>query len=339
MSSTRPTIHDVAARAGVSKSLVSLAMRQSPKVSPESRAAIMKAAAELGYRTNAAARSLADRRSRTIGVLVLDLHNPIFAQILDGVQSEVRSHGYSVMLVTGNSDPATEQSELGKLLEFQVEGLILISHRLTRSAVLDLAAEVPVSIITRRDISAENIATISNDDTLGARLAVEHLIALGHRRITHVSGGDNTVATDRQRGYVEAMEEAGLTEFISVVPGAFSDMGGYAAARTALAAPAEQVPTALFVANDIAAVGAIAAVEESGRTVPGDVSVVGYDGMALGALRSLNLTTIAQPLTQMGQLAARALFARLQSPDEPAGHTAMNPALIERGTTAAAPAS
>lgn len=334
MSSTKPTIHDVAARAGVSKSLVSLAMRQSPKVSPESRAAIMKAAAELGYRTNAAARSLADRRSRTIGVLVLDLHNPIFAQILDGVQSEVRSHGYSVMLVTGNSDPATEQSELDKLLEFQVEGLILISHRMRRSAVLALAKEVPVSIITRQDISDENIATISNDDTLGARLAVEHLIALGHRHITHVSGGDNTVSTDRERGYVEAMEQAGLTDFICIVPGAFSDMGGYSAARTAL--DADNVPTALFVANDIAAVGAIAAVEESGRTVPGDVSIVGYDGMALGALRSLNLTTIAQPLTEMGRLGARALFRRLENPDEPVGHTAMNPALVERGTTAAA---
>jgi DNA-binding LacI/PurR family transcriptional regulator len=99
---------------------------------------------------------------------------------------------------------------------------------------------------------------------------------------------------------------------------------------------ADPAPTALFVANDIAAVGAIAAIEESGLEVPGDVSIVGYDGMALGALRSLNLTTIAQPLTEMGQLGARALFARLENPDEPSTHTAMNPELIERGTTAVA---
>ena len=334
MSASKPTIHDVAARAGVSKSLVSLALRQSPKVSPASRAAILAAASELGYRTNAAARSLADRRSRTIGVLVLDLHNPIFAQILDGVQTEVRSHGYSVMLVTGNSDPATEKAELDKLLEFQVEGLILISHRMSDATVREFAREVPVAIITRQDVSDTNIATVSNDDIRGAQLAVEHLVRLGHTRITHISGGENTVAADRERGYRMAMSNAQLDQEVSVVAGAFTDVGGFNAARTALAA--DPVPTALFVANDIAAVGAIAAIEESGLAVPGDVSIVGYDGMALGALRSLNLTTIAQPLTEMGQLGARALFARLENPDEPSVHTAMNPELIERGTTAVA---
>ena len=112
MREPRPTIHDVASRAGVSKSLVSLALRGSPKVSEASRDAILAAASELGYRTNAAARSLADRRSRTVGVLILDLHNPVFAEILDGVETEVRAHGYSTMLVTGGADPALEQVEL-----------------------------------------------------------------------------------------------------------------------------------------------------------------------------------------------------------------------------------
>ena len=115
MRSAHPTIHDVAARAGVSKSLVSLAMRGSPKVSDASREAILAAAAELGYRPNAAARSLADRRSRTIGVLILDLHNPVFAEILDGVQAELRRHDYRTMLVTGDADPALEQAMLESL--------------------------------------------------------------------------------------------------------------------------------------------------------------------------------------------------------------------------------
>ena len=163
---------------------------------------------------------------------------------------------------------------------------------------------------------------------------MEHLVRLGHTRIAHISGGENTVSADRERGYRIAMSHAKLDAYMYVVPGAFTDLGGYNAARTALAA--DPAPTALFVANDIAAVGAIAAIEESGLSVPDDVSIIGYDGMALGALRSLNLTTIAQPLTEMGQLGARALFARLENPDEPSAHTAMNPELIERGTTAVA---
>ena len=120
----------VALRAGMSKSLVSLALSGSPKVSPTSRERIEQAAADLGYRPNAAARSLSVRRSKTIGVLILDLHNPVFAEILDGVQAEVRKYGFNTMLVTGGDNPALAQEEIEKLLEFQVEGLILISHRL-----------------------------------------------------------------------------------------------------------------------------------------------------------------------------------------------------------------
>ena len=127
----RPTLHDVAARAGVSKSLVSLALQGSPKVSDSSRAAILAAADELGYRPNRTASSLVQQRTQTVGVHILDLHNPVFAEILDGVQAGVREHGYSTLLVTGNADPATERTEITRLLESRVEGLILIAHRLS----------------------------------------------------------------------------------------------------------------------------------------------------------------------------------------------------------------
>ncbi len=334
MREPRPTIHDVASRAGVSKSLVSLALRGSPKVSEASRDAILAAAAELGYRTNAAARSLADRRSRTVGVLILDLHNPVFAEILDGVETEVRKHGYSTMLVTGGADPALEQVELDKLLEFQVEGLILISHRLEASALRAFAEEVPTVVVTRRDMTSPRMDTVSNDDVAGATLAVRHLVGLGHRRITHLSGGDNPISRDRERGYLDAMAEAGLASHAHVVPGSLTDAGGYAAARLALAT--EPRPTALVVANDIAALGAIAAVQEAGLLVPADVSVVGYDGIALGALRTLSLTTVAQPLAEMGAAAAARLFARIASPRSRAQNVSADAALVVRGTTAPA---
>ena len=330
----RPTIHDVAKRAGVSKSLVSLAMRGSPKVSAASREAIMKAAAELGYRPNAAARSLADRRSRTVGVLVLDLHNPVFAEILDGIQSEVRAHGYSTMLVSGDAEPEREVTELDKLLEFQVEGLILVSHRLSPTALRRFAAEAPTVVVSRDDIHGPRIDTICNDDFAGASLAVNHLLDLGHERIIHLSGGANPAAIERERGYRATMKAAGLGRRALVVPGGLTDSAGYSAAVTALAHGS--APTALFVANDIAALGALAAIEESGRSVPRDVSVVGYDGIALGALRTLSLTTIAQPLASMGAMAAERLFRRIERPSERAHHIRVDSALVVRGSTARA---
>ena len=333
MSTARPTIHDVASRAGVSKSLVSLALRGSPKVSDASREAILQAAAELGYRPNAAARSLADRRSHTIGVLILDLHNPVFAEILDGVQTEVRRHDYSTMLVSGGADPAREQAEIDTLLQFQIEGLILISHRLEPAALRAIAAEVPTVIVTRSDSTGPRMDTVSNDDVAGAGLAVDHLVELGHARIACLTGGDNPVSQDRERGYREAMARHGLADRIHVVAGGLTDGAGYAAAREALTAQ----PTALFVANDFGALGAIAAVQDAGLRVPEDVSVVGYDGIAIGGLRSVNLTTVAQPLTELGEVAAQRLVARIDDPRARAHHVTVESRLIVRGTTGPAP--
>jgi DNA-binding LacI/PurR family transcriptional regulator len=329
--SKRPTIHDVAARAGVSKSLVSLAMRDSPAVAQASREAILAAAADLGYRPNAAARSLAARASRTVGVLVLDLHNPVFAEILDGVLAGVRARGYSTMVVTGGADPALEVSEIDKLLEFQAEGLVLVSHRLTPRTLRAIAAETPVTVVTRRDITGPGIDTVCNDDRLGAQSAVDHLISLGHRRIAHISGGDDPVALEREQGYREAMLAAGLAEAIQVVAGRLDDAGGHAAASAALTGP--HPPTALFVANDFAAIGAMAAVVDAGLAVPDDVSVVGYDGTSLGALRSISLTSVAQPLTEMGRLAADRLFARIQGRRGRARHLTVDARLVVRGST------
>lgn len=334
MGSGRPTIHDVAARAGVSKSLVSLALRGSPRVSEESRAAILAAAADLGYRPNAAARSLAVRRSRTVGVLILDLHNPVFPEILDGVQDALRAHGFSTMLVTGGSDPALQQSEVESLLQFQVEGLILISHRLAPEVLRAIAAEVPTVVVTRSDVPGTRIDTVSNDDVVGAGLAVDHLVALGHRRIACLSGGDNPVSRARVQGYEAAMERHGLGRLVRTVPGGLTDTAGHDAARSALGTGTGPAPTALFVANDMAALGAVAAVQELGRRVPADVSVVGYDGIAMGGLRSVDLTTVAQPLGEMGETAARSLIHRIEHPRARARHVTLTPRLAVRGTTA-----
>jgi DNA-binding LacI/PurR family transcriptional regulator len=332
MSVSRPTIHDVASRAGMSKSLVSLALSGSPKVSDKSRAKIERAAEELGYRRNAAARSLAVRRSQTIGILVLDLHNPVFAEIVDVVQRTVRERGFSTMLVSGGNDPAREQTELETLLQFQVEGLILISHRLPEHTLARIATEVPCVTVTRDDVAVAGMDRVSNDDVAGAGLAVDHLVELGHKKIVHLSGGANPVSQARAAGYESAMRAHGLESQISIVPGGLTDAAGFAAATTALS----QQPTALFVANDFAAMGAIAAIEEAGLHVPDDVSVIGYDGITLGALRNINLTSIAQPLVALGEKAAERLLQRIESPLAPAQHDKMRSRLLTRGTTGSA---
>jgi DNA-binding LacI/PurR family transcriptional regulator len=331
MTTSRPTINDVAARAGVSKSLVSLAIRGSDRVSEESREAILRAADELGYRPNAAARSLADRRSRTIGVLLHDLHNPVFAQVLDGVQEIVRARGYRTMLVTGHGDPERERAEVAALLDFQVEGLILISHRLDPQLAREAARECPVVIVMRHDITGRGISTVCADDVRAGREAVEQLVELGHERIAHISGGDNRVAADRAQGYREAMAAAGLADLVRVEPGDFTEAGGRIAATHLLAT--DPRITGLVVANDLSALGAVVAAQESGRRVPHDLSIVGFDGMSLAALGSLTLTTMAQPLEQMGREAAEQVFRRIESPRARTTHGQVVSAWLPRGTT------
>lgn len=317
----------------MSKSLVSLALSGSPKVSAASRERIERAAAELGYRPNAAARSLSVRRSRIIGVLVLDVHNPVFAEILDGVQDEVITQGFRTMLVTGGDNPELARLQIETLLEFQVEGLILISHRLTHDALRTIASEVPMVVVTRNDFEGPGVDTVGNDDVAGAALAVDHLVSLGHRAIICLSGGDNPVSHLRVTGYSNAMVAHGLGGQIQVVPGGLTEGLGYNAAEAALA----YEPTALVVANDIAAIGAIAAVENSGRRVPEDVSVIGYDGISLGGLRRLNLTTIAQPLPELGRRAAERLLDRIAGSTAPSHRELLASQLVVRGTTGPVP--
>ncbi|MDO5710651.1 MAG: LacI family DNA-binding transcriptional regulator [Micrococcales bacterium] len=334
--SPHPTIRDVAARAGVSKSLVSLALQNAPRVAPATRAAILAAAEELGYRRNAAARALVAHRTRTIGVFVLDLHNPITADVLDAVQAEARRRDYRTIVVVGGEDAAAERAELEKLLEFRVEGIIALGHRLPDGATAAITPDCPAVIIGSEQNGIPHLGSVCNDDVLGARLAVDHLVALGHVRIAFVDGGPSTVAQDRRRGYCAAMVRHGLGDQITVVQGSFTDDGGYRGASQALDLP--DSPTALFVVNDLAAMGALAAVADAGLSVPQDISVVGYDGTRLAGIRPLALTTVGQPLLELGTRAAALLCGRLDG--EPVGEssTRLPPALIVRRTTAPPPA-
>jgi DNA-binding LacI/PurR family transcriptional regulator len=328
---SHPTIRDVAERAGVSKSLVSLVMRGSAQVSEERRAAVLRAAKELRYRPNEVARSLVRQRGNLIGVLLSDLHNPFFTEVVDGVEEAAIEAGYRALFNTGSRQPERESVALETLLQLRTDGVILAAPVLPAREVTAAAAAVPVVLVARASRSTA-LDSVTNDDRAGARMAVAHLVELGHGAIAHVDGGGGSGAAARRAGYVEAMRRHGLSRYVRVVPGAFTEEGGMRGVDDLLSRAAP--PTAIFAANDLAAVGALHALERHGLRVPQDVSLVGYDNTSLAAMGHVDLTSIHQPRREMGATAVALLLERLEDGRSRARHLVVRPRLEARGTTA-----
>lgn len=330
---TRPTMEDVAARAGVSRALVSLVMRGSPKVSEHRRHAVLEAAKELGYQPHAMARSLASRTSNIVGVMVSDLHNAFFADVVESMDTTARESELELILNTGRRSAPRERTALASLLAFRPGGVILLSPVLPAAAMRPAAQQCPVVLVSRTSTVAE-IDTINDDGEVGVGLAVDHLVSLGHRRIVHFDGGGAFSSAPRRRGYVAAMERHGLEPM--VVPSEHTDAAGLAAVRKLLKVfSPNNFPTALVCGNDFNAVGAMSALEEAGLRVPHDVSVVGYDNSSLAALRHISLTTIDQPRIEIGRLAVQALVERLREGRTAPVRRRVQPSLVVRATTAA----
>lgn len=325
-----PTIIDVAARAGVSKSVVSRVMRGGASVSESSRLAVMSAAEDLGYRANAVARSLVQRRTYNVGVVVSDLHNIFFAEVLDGLYAAAARLGYRAFITTGNRDPAAEERALDQLLELRADGVILAGPRMSTAAVMAAARIVPIAMVGS-SLRLRGVDVIVDDDVLGAEMAVQHLAGLGHRDIALIDGGEGAGASERRAGYERAMTELGLRAHIRVQAGDFTETGGYEGARKLLDGP--QRPTAIFASNDQSAVGALNAIVEKGLRVPEDVSLIGYDNTALAALRHISLTTIHQPRNQIGEMAVKAVIRRIEKPGAAARRHVLPPRLVVRSTT------
>jgi DNA-binding LacI/PurR family transcriptional regulator len=333
MGRSHPTIHDVAARARVSKSLVSMVIRGAPGVSDKRRRAVLQAARDLGYRPNAVARSLVQQRSNVLGVMLSDLHNPFFVEVVDGIQEAAMATGYRALFITGNRIPRREAEGLETLLEQRVDGVILASSLVDPAAVVAASNAVPV-VLVGRATRADSVDSVTNDDRAGATLAVDHLVGLGHRRITHIDGGgDAPGAGGRRTGYLAAMRRHGLSDHVSVIRGSFTEEGGAQGVASLLGRG--EAPTALFVANDLAAVGALHALEANGLRVPEDVSLVGYDNTSLAALGHIGLTTIDQPRRRMGAMAVKLLFERMDGGRKEPRHIVLPPHLVVRRTTSA----
>ena len=302
----RPTIYDVAERAGVSKSLVSLVLQNSTRVSDEKRAAVRAAIQELGYLPSRAATALAGNRTRAIGVMIDDFRNPWFVDLLEGMQEVLNGPGFHVTVADANLNAHLEQSPISGFLAAGVEGLVIGGD----------VDSVPVEGFPVPTVVAGNRATVpvgadlvANDDEAGGRLAVEHLRALGHTKIGHVTGSGRA-AELRRSAYEAAMVEAGLEPRIVGGSGVTDQDEGRRASRELF----ERWPetTAIFAANDVMALGMLGTLDELGMRVPADVSIVGYDDSHLAGADHLSLTSVDDRSADVGRVAAELLLARIE---------------------------
>jgi DNA-binding LacI/PurR family transcriptional regulator len=327
----RPTMEDVAARAGVSRALVSLVMRGSPKVSEHRREAVLRAADELGYSPHAMARSLASRTSHLLGVMVSDLHNAFWAEIVDGLDACARDEGFELVINTGGRRAIRERQALASLLSFRPAGIALLGPVVPAPAIASAAEQAPLVLVSRSS-RLSTVDTVNDDGQSGSALAVDHLVSLGHTDIVHIDGGGGSQASPRRTGYLSAMRHHRLVPH--VIRSEYTDVAGAKAIRELLDTRGNDLPTAIVAANDFNAIGAISALEEAGLHVPADVSVVGYDNTSLAALRHVSLTTVDQPRIEMGRLAAEALLQRVRGERIGPVRHLLRPALVVRSTTA-----
>jgi DNA-binding LacI/PurR family transcriptional regulator len=325
-----PTILDVAARAGVSKSSVSRVLRGSPLVSEQARAAVLSAIEELGYRPNAAARTLARRQSHSIGVLVSDLHNPFFPMVLDGIDAVAEDHEYTSLIVRGKRRSQTEEHALGRLLELQVDGIVAVTERLSRAALAEAARSTPLVTLTQTP-RIPRVDTVVSDNREGAKLVIDHLVALGHTSIAMIADAREHAGAERIEGYKAAMNGHRLARQIRVTNAPPTERGGYDATRELLSDAG--TVTAIFAGNDLCAFGVLDALAEHGMQIPADMSVTGYDNTPVAAFKTIALTTVEQFAAEIGSEAMRSVLARIKRRDRPARHVMVPPRLIERATT------
>lgn len=249
--------------------------------------------------------------------------------MVDGVKAAADEFGYRLLL---NSAFLSDRDEVGALetfIDFDVDGVILTGSRIAASAIEHVARSIPV-VVASRPMTSKLVDTVNNDDVAGARLVVEHLVELGHRHIVHLDGGRGAGARQRRSGYTRAMEEAGLEP--RTFRGAFTESSGVSAARQALDDPCPM--TAVFAGNDMSALGALDALDDAGRRVPDDISLVGYDNTFVAALRHIGLTTVDQGRDHIGRLVVEMLIERVEHGRTEARHLTHPPSLIVRETTA-----
>jgi DNA-binding LacI/PurR family transcriptional regulator len=335
----RPTLFDVAASSGVSKSTVSNVVRGAPGVADDTRARVLEAIRTLGYRPSASARNLVQRRTDLLGVVVGDLANAFTAELVKRIEQRASAYGYTTLICNTGGRPEREAARIEALLEQRVDGIALLEFSGDRSVASQLLTErVPVVMVS---CWAEYADCVAVDEYAGMALGVEHLVGLGHADVGYVDDALMEPSTRRMR--FDAFERALLRSGRSPRPDwcvTWDDPGHPGGGEPALRAVFEGAhrPTALVAANDFTAIRALDVFGTVGVDVPGQVSVVGFDGIAIGGLSRIGLTTVAQPRERLAERGIGLLLDRMaRGHDAPLRRQRLEPSLVTRATTAPPP--
>lgn len=331
----RITMRQIAARARVSVGTVSHVINHTAGVREPVRRRVLEAIERLGYQPSLLARGLRRNQTTIIGVIIPDISNPFFPLVVRGVEDIAYQNSYRLMLCNADNDAQKEQVYFDELRAYRMAGLIVIPSVNSRLvAAAGTAGELPVICLDRCPEGWKG-DSITVDNTEGAYQATRYLLELGHRRIAAITGQLHvTSAVERLKGFKRALREFGITmapEYIQ--EGRFDRLSGYE--KSLMLLQFSPRPTAIFAANDLVALGVLAAMRELGLRCPEDVSLTGFDDLELASFTNPALTTVAQPAYQMGARAAALLFERLRGEELPAQHIVMKTALKVRDSTAA----
>jgi LacI family transcriptional regulator len=310
------TLADIARALGVSKMTVSRAINNHPEISAETRARILETAEKMHYRPNQHARALTTNRSLLFGVVVPDLMHSYFAEICKGIETIAKTEGYQNLICSTDEDFTKERGEVEALL-YRTDGLIVASSALPQDTKFykKLIADGAHIVLIDRRLEGVRCPTVTTDDVKVGILATEHLIKLGHRRVGHLLGTSASTALDRFEGYKQALERNGVRFQESLVRECgFTERNGYESMSAWIKEGG--VPSAIFAANDPAAIGAMSALDEAGLRVPDDVAIVGSGNIHYGDMLRVPLTTVSWSKMDMGESSAHLLIAMIESEEK-----------------------
>jgi LacI family transcriptional regulator len=333
-------LKDVAKLAQVSPATASRALSKPESVARDTRERVQQAARQLSYQPNVLARGLRQRGSRTLGAIISDILNPGQATLAKGIQDAAAKRDYTVFMFNTDEEADKERRALESLRGHLPQGLIIVPTPGAREN-LKLVANLPTVELDRAS-GLPGAHTVMVDNAGGTRHAVQHLTALGHKRIGMIVGSmDISTAVERLQGYREALEGAGIAYREDLVlPGNHREDGGRVAARTLLNRPASERPTALFVGNNEMTIGALLAARDLEISIPSDLSIVGFDDSRWARLMQPGITVVAQPEYELAYLACETLLNRLENPAHHATRPAnirLSTAFIQRASTAPPP--